>query len=153
MSQEREYFKKRGLCMKKGKQLLHKLLASILAVALVLTGVVPQEMSFVKAAEREDGLILYYNFDLQNSYATEIPDGILNEKEAVTISMWVKLTTDNGYQRIWDFGTGTDKYIYLCCLMAKVIILKDMHQLSPQTDGAMKRVSRRVPTLIRTAGY
>ena len=116
------------------------------------------------AVEPEDGLILYYDFDLQNSYATEIndvsgnlnsghlkrvsgsvegsysidkvniygkqvkaltlpggadgsylqlPNGILNGKDAVTISMWVKLTTDIGYQRIWDFGTGTDKYMYL----------------------------------------
>lgn len=151
--------------MRRGKQLIQKLLASILSLALVLTGVIPQGMSFVQAAgQTEDGLILYYDFDLQNSFATEIndvsgnlnsghlrrvsgsvegsysidnvniygkkvkalslpggadgsylqlPDGILNGKNAVTISMWVKLTTDTGYQRIWDFGTGTDKYMYL----------------------------------------
>ena len=151
--------------MRRGKQLIQKLLASILSLALVLTGVIPQGMSFVQAAgQTEDGLILYYDFDLQNSFATEIndvsgnlnsghlkrvsgsvegsysidnvniygkkvkalslpggadgsylqlPKGILSDKDAVTISMWVKLTTDTGYQRIWDFGTGTDKYMYL----------------------------------------
>lgn len=151
--------------MRRGKQFIQKLLASILSLALVLTGVIPQGMSFVQAAvQPEDGLILYYDFDLQNSYATEIndvsgnlnsghlkrvsgsvegsysidkvniygkqvkaltlpggadgsylqlPNGILEDKDAVTISMWVKLTTNTGYQRIWDFGTGTDKYMYL----------------------------------------
>lgn len=151
--------------MRKKRQLFQKLLASILSLALVLTGVVPQGISSVQAAgEAEDGLILYYDFDLQNSFATEIsdasgngnagqlkriggapegnysiddvsiygkevkalnlpggedgtylqlPDGILKDSEAVTISMWVKLTTDTGYQRIWDFGSNTTNYMYL----------------------------------------
>ena len=61
--------------MRRGKQLIQKLLASILSLALVLTGVIPQGMSFVQAAgQTEDGLILYYDFDLQNSFATEIND-------------------------------------------------------------------------------
>lgn len=42
-----------------------------------------------------------------------LPDGILSECDAVTISTWVKLTTNNGYQRIWDFGSGTTSYIDL----------------------------------------
>ena len=134
--------------MRRGKHLIQKLLASILSLSLVLNGVIPQGMSFVQAAgQTEDGLILYYDFDLQNSFATEIndvsgnlnsghlrrvsgsvegsysidnvniygkkvkalslpggadgsylqlPDGILNGKNAVTISMWVKLTPDTG---------------------------------------------------------
>lgn len=151
--------------MRKRKQLFPKLLASILSLALVLTGVVPQGMSLVQAAgETEDGLILYYDFDLQNSYATEIsdasgngnaghlknlggsvegkytidkvsiygkevkalnlpgseagtylqfPDGILKDYDDVTISAWVKLSTDDGYQRIWDFGSNSSEYMYL----------------------------------------
>lgn len=43
-----------------------------------------------------------------------LPEGIISEYQAVTISTWVKLTTDNGYQRIWDFGSGTEKNFYLC---------------------------------------
>ena len=150
--------------MGKGKQLFNKLLASILSLALMLTGVIPQGMSFVQAAGTEDGLILYYDFDLQNSFSTvindvsghenagnmkrvtgavegnysindtniygkkvkaltlpggedgsylQLPNGILNGSEAVTISMWVKLNTDTAYQRLWDFGTGMDSYMYL----------------------------------------
>lgn len=151
--------------MKKKGQLFQKLLASILSLALVLTGVIPQGMSSVQAAEeKEDGLILYYDFDLQNSFSTEIsdlsgnnnvghlkrvggtpegnytidnaniygrqvkalnlpggengtylqlPDGVLKDCDAVTISMWVKLTTNTGYQRIWDFGSNTTSYMYL----------------------------------------
>lgn len=151
--------------MKKRRQLFQKVLASILSLALVLTGAVPQGISSVQAAgEAEDGLILYYDFDLQNSFATEIsdasgngnagqlkriggapegnysiddvsiygkqvkalnlpggedgtylqlPDGVLKDSDAVTISMWVKLTTDTGYQRIWDFGSNTTSYMYL----------------------------------------
>lgn len=139
--------------------------AFLLVLALVLTSVFPGGIRFVNAADAEDGLILYYDFVLQNSFATEIPDasgnqnvgalksngsgnvegtysinpvniygktvkalkltggesgpylqlpnGILYGNDAVTISMWVNLSTDNGYQRIWDFGTGTDKYMYL----------------------------------------
>ncbi len=151
--------------MRKKRQLFQKLLALILSLALVLTGAVPQGISSVQAAgEAEDGLILYYDFDLQNSFATEIsdasgngnagqlkriggapegnysidnvsiygkqvkalnlpggedgtylqlPNGVLKDSDAVTISMWVKLTTDTGYQRIWDFGSNTTSYMYL----------------------------------------
>ena len=45
--------------MRKRRQLFQKLLASILSLALVLTGAVPQGISSVQAAgEAEDGLIL-----------------------------------------------------------------------------------------------
>ena len=43
----------------------------------------------------------------------ELPVGTLDGLDETTISMWVRLKSDTGYQRIWDFGTGTDKYIYL----------------------------------------
>ncbi|MFA9466244.1 MAG: beta-L-arabinofuranosidase domain-containing protein [Velocimicrobium sp.] len=43
----------------------------------------------------------------------EFPEGILAGEESVTISMWVKLATSQGYQRIWDFGNGTTSYMYL----------------------------------------
>ncbi len=43
-----------------------------------------------------------------------LPEGILSECDAVTVSTWVKLSTDNGYQRIWDFGSGTSQNFYLC---------------------------------------
>lgn len=152
--------------MRKRRQLFNKWLASFLSLALVLTGVIPQGMSQVQAAgEKENGLILYYDFDIgENDRATQVPDksenghvgnikrvtgspegnykiidtniygkpvkalslpggedgtylqmpdGILKDCDAVTISMWVKLSTDTGYQRIWDFGTGTNEYMYL----------------------------------------
>ncbi len=152
--------------MRKKRQLFNKLLASFLSLALVLTGVIPQGMSQVEAAgEKEDGLILYYDFDIgDNDRATQVPDksenghvgnikrvsgspegnykiidtniygkpvkalslpggadgtylqmpdGVLKDCDAVTISMWVNLSTDTAYQRIWDFGTGQNEYMYL----------------------------------------
>ncbi|MCI9447373.1 MAG: hypothetical protein HFH36_08265 [Lachnospiraceae bacterium] len=147
--------------MRKGKQLINRVLASFLAAALVLTGLyVPQ----MEAEAAEDGLIVHYDFVSQNDQAAQIPDasmhgniaeikavsgsargkyeivdaniygkqvkaldlvggadgayltlpaGILSNCDSVTISTWVKLTTDSGYQRIWDFGTGQNSYMYL----------------------------------------
>lgn len=43
----------------------------------------------------------------------ELPVGLLDGEESVTISTWVKLLTDTGYQRIWDLGSGTSSYMYL----------------------------------------
>lgn len=150
--------------MKKGK-VFQRFLASLLSLALVLTGISLQGLTPVQAAEPEDSLIVYYDFVSQNSEAAQIPDaskhgniaeidavdgsargkytivdaniygkevkaldmkggedgaflllpeGILSECDAATISVWVKLTTDNGYQRIWDFGSGTGTNFYLC---------------------------------------
>lgn len=52
-------------------------------------------------------------FGEESSNYLQLPEGVLDGRDAVTISVWVKLTEDIAYQRIWDFGTGTDKYIYL----------------------------------------
>ncbi len=149
----------------KREKMFQRVLASILSLALVLTGISLQGFMPVQAAEAEDNLLVYYDFVSQNDQAAQIPDasghnniaeieavsgsargkytivdaniygrnvkaldlrggddgaflmlpeGILSECEAVTISAWVKLTTDNGYQRIWDFGSGTSKNFYLC---------------------------------------
>ena len=43
----------------------------------------------------------------------QLPSGCIDGKKAVTISMWVRLAGDVSYQRIWDFGSNTEKYIYL----------------------------------------
>lgn len=42
-----------------------------------------------------------------------LPEGILSECDSVTVSTWVRLMTDTGYQRIWDFGSDTTSYMYL----------------------------------------
>ncbi len=149
----------------KREKMFQRVLASILSLALVLTGISLQGFMPVQAAEAEDGLLVYYDFVSQNDQAAQIPDasgnnniaeieavsgsargkytivdaniygrnvkaldlkggddgaflilpeGILSKSESVTVSAWVKLTTDNGYQRIWDFGSGTQKNFYLC---------------------------------------
>lgn len=43
----------------------------------------------------------------------KLPAGVLGDNKSITISCWVNIENTTGYQRIWDFGTGTDKYIYL----------------------------------------
>lgn len=151
--------------MKRGKTFLKRGLAVVLSAAMVLTGNISYNGNTAKAAGTEDNLILYYDFNLQNSFSTvitdasghqnagelksngsgsvegtysieeaniygktvkalkltggsegpylQMPDGILNGNNAVTISTWVKLPTDNAYQRIWDIGSSADSYIYL----------------------------------------
>ena len=145
------------------KKFLRKGLSILLAAAFVITSI-PATALVSKAADTDADLMLYYDFVLQNSYATEIPDAsqnqnvgklervggavegsykisdvnlygktvkalelpggengsylrlpenILKDKTAATISMWVNLSTDTGYQRIWDIGTDTNKYMYL----------------------------------------
>ena len=147
--------------MRKQKQLMNRVLSSLLALALVLTGLYVPE---VTAQAADDELIVYYDFVSQNDQAAQIPDAsqhgrfaeveavsgsargkyrivdaniygnevkaleldggedgpylslpdsILDGCESITVSTWVRLTTDSEYQRIWDFGTGTDKYLYM----------------------------------------
>lgn len=44
----------------------------------------------------------------------EMPQGILNGLEDVTISCWVYMNSARGsYQRIWDIGSNTTSYMYL----------------------------------------
>lgn len=150
--------------MKKGKTLLKRVMALVLSAAMVITGQISYDSSTAQAADSEDNLIVYYDFNLQNSFSTvitdasgnqntgelkndggsvegtysiedaniygktvkalrltggeagpylQMPDGILNGKDAVTISTWVKLPTNNGYQRIWDFGNDSNSYLYM----------------------------------------
>lgn len=171
---------------------------TLFLVSFPLAGILPVH------AEPEDGLILYYDFHLQNNGSTVIsdasgsqnsgelknangkldgtysieevsiygkdvhalhlsggetgaylqfPNGILYGHEAVTISAWVKLTTNNAYQRIWDFGTGQDKYIYTFYPMGAIQGSGDMPPPLPPMDGRMKRAYRRRKILPRTAGY
>lgn len=149
--------------MKKRKSLVTIFISLTLSMAVFFLSLPVLRLSPVHA-EPQDGLILYYDFNLQNGGSTiisdvsgsqnsgelknnngkiegtysieeahiygktvqalhleggqtgaylQFPNGILYGNEAVTISVWVKLTTNNGYQRIWDFGTGQDKYMYL----------------------------------------
>ena len=150
---------------RKRNKSFQKMIAYMLSFVFIFTSLFPYGITAQAETVTEDGLILYYDFVLQNSYSTKIsdasgnehagelkrvgggsvegnysiidtniygksvkalslpggkdgsylqlPDGILNGNEAVTISMWVKLTTDTAYQRIWDIGKGSSEYMYL----------------------------------------
>ena len=51
--------------------------------------------------------------DATHTYV-ELPQGVLNDLEDVTISCWVYVNTeDSGYSRVWDIGSGTTSYMYL----------------------------------------
>ncbi len=43
----------------------------------------------------------------------ELPVGVLNDLESVTISCWVYVNRTVSYGRIWDFGSNTTSYMYL----------------------------------------
>lgn len=43
----------------------------------------------------------------------KMPKGVFDDASDVTISCWVKVKSDGGYQRIWDFGNNTTSYMYL----------------------------------------
>jgi hypothetical protein len=46
------------------------------------------------------------------SYAT-LPTGIVSTLNDFTISTWVKMDVKTNYMRVFDFGTGTGKYMFL----------------------------------------
>ncbi len=52
------------------------------------------------------------SFDGTSSYVS-MPSGILSNVNDVTISAWVKLNTVSQWARIFDFGTGTNSYMFL----------------------------------------
>ena len=43
----------------------------------------------------------------------QMPAGVFDAAESATISCWVKVNEESGYQRIWDFGNNTTEYMYL----------------------------------------
>lgn len=53
-----------------------------------------------------------YELDGMNAYA-EMPTAILNGLDELTLSTWVNLQDLRTWQRIFDFGNGTDRYLFL----------------------------------------
>jgi len=47
------------------------------------------------------------------SYAT-LPSGIVSTLNNFTISTWVRMDVKSNWMRVFDFGTGTSKYMFLC---------------------------------------
>lgn len=43
----------------------------------------------------------------------QMPNGVLNGLESVTISCWVYVQALSGYARVWDIGSDTTSYMYL----------------------------------------
>lgn len=43
----------------------------------------------------------------------QLPSGVIDGYDTLTVSMWVRLEGDAPYQRIFDFGSGMGKYFYL----------------------------------------
>lgn len=170
--------------MKKEEKLCNRLLAFVVSLALVFTGISfqglsvqaetePEEQNTAEPeaqAEQEEGLILYYDFDQgDNSLSTiisdktgntnhsgelkkdegalsgtysftdetifgnqvkamnlntksedygpylQLPDGILDDCDSATISMWVKLDKVSNYnwKSLWNFQTDDEKYFFV----------------------------------------
>lgn len=53
------------------------------------------------------------NFPTVTDYMT-LPTGIVSTLTDFTISTWVNISTMNTWSRIFDFGTGTSYYMFLC---------------------------------------
>jgi len=53
------------------------------------------------------------NFPTATDYMT-LPAGIVSSLTDFSISTWVNITTLNTWSRIFDFGTGTSYYMFLC---------------------------------------
>ncbi|KQQ20725.1 hypothetical protein ASF48_08990 [Rathayibacter sp. Leaf299] len=64
------------------------------------------------AAVRAEGSSSVLRLDGSDAYA-QLPVDILSRSQDVTISTWVKLDTIANYGRIWDFGSSTQKYMFL----------------------------------------
>lgn len=83
---------------------VQKVMAFLLAFVFVFTSVFPYGGVNVKADTTENGLILYYDFDMQNSYATEITDasgnghtGTLKRAGGGSVEGTYKISTVNIY--------------------------------------------------------
>ncbi|NIK79591.1 alpha-L-arabinofuranosidase [Paenibacillus castaneae] len=53
-----------------------------------------------------------FELDGINAYA-ELPTAVLNGLEELTLSAWVNVNELRTWQRIFDFGNGTDRYLFL----------------------------------------
>ena len=51
--------------------------------------------------------------DAASSQHATLPSGIVSELNDFTVSTWIKVDAFETWQRIFDFGTGTDNYMYL----------------------------------------
>ncbi|EHS59210.1 LamG domain-containing protein, partial [Paenibacillus sp. Aloe-11] len=56
------------------------------------------------------GNALYFNGT--DTYAS-LPFGIVSSLNDFTIAAWVRVNTHNGWARLFDFGAGTDRYMFL----------------------------------------
>jgi hypothetical protein len=52
------------------------------------------------------------NFDGGDDHV-QLPNGLMSAVNDFTICAWVKLDANNGWNRIFDFGTGTSNYMFL----------------------------------------
>lgn len=53
------------------------------------------------------------NFDGADGSYASLPDNIVQSSNEFTFSAWIYWNTDSTWQRIFDFGTGTDVYMFL----------------------------------------
>jgi hypothetical protein len=60
----------------------------------------------------QDGIIGKSAYFSNSSYAS-LPEGIMSDMTDFTISTWVKPDTVSTWARVFDFGTGTSKYMFL----------------------------------------
>src|ERR1039458_8217531 len=56
------------------------------------------------------------NLSSNSSQYVTLPDGVVNNLDNFSITMWVKQTTASAWPRAFDFGTGTSSYMFLCPL-------------------------------------
>lgn len=83
----------------------------------------------------------------ENTYI-ELPNGVFNGLEDITVSCWVNMSEATGYQRIWDFGFkdgesnfNTTSYMYLIPDGTKDIQVTQ--RLLQTAAGEMKKVRKR----------
>ncbi len=77
-------------------------------------------------ATRDAGLLgtaLKLDGTSSTSYAT-LPTGIVSTLNDFTISTWVKIDSKSNWMRVFDFGTGTSKYMFLTIQAGNANILR-----------------------------
>ena len=70
-------------------------------------------------------------FDGDDATYVQLPDGIISTFESMSVTAWINVNTVQNWNRVWDFGTGTDNYVFMAA--------------SQGTDGTLN-MEMRTPT-------
>jgi uncharacterized protein len=67
-----------------------------------------------------------------------LPRGIVSRFRELTVATWVKLASSTAFQRIFDFGTSTDTFMYLSSAGSTGLLRFRIASVSPNRNQALE---------------